>query len=217
MRTDGEKLKDFRNSLRLSQQEFAIKLECGLSSISMVESDNRPLSKNLKEKILKVFNYDIDKEIECIKKEVTSNIVPIPFYHIKAAANPKGELIVDYQESESLYFDRRWLKNVLGINPFNASIIQAKGDSMDSGKNQADDIKDSDLLLVDNSDLNIVNNRIYIFEINNELLVKKAVQDFNGIVTLYSNNEKYPPRELNEGDNALVVGRVVWNGSKGNI
>lgn len=217
MRTDGEKLKDFRNSIRLSQKELAIKLEVGLSSISMVESDNRTLSRNLKEKILNIFNYDIDKEQECFKKEVTSNIVPIPFYHVKAAANPKGEFILDYQESESLYFDLRWLKNVLGINPFNSSIIQAKGDSMDSGLNKQDDIKDGDLLLVDNSDLNIVNNRTYIFEINEELLVKKAVQDFNGSVTLYSNNEKYAPRILNEGDNAIVIGRVVWNGSKGNI
>ena len=217
MLSDADKLKDFRNSLRLSQQEFAIKLGVGLSTISMIECGKNKLSRTVKEAILKTFNFNIETGTQEFKKEITSNIVPIPFYHIKAAANPKGELIVDYQESESLYFDRRWLKNVLGINPFNASIIQAKGDSMDSGKNQADDIKDSDLLLVDNSDLNIVNNRIYIFEINNELLVKKAVQDFNGIVTLYSNNEKYPPRELNEGDNALVVGRVVWNGSKGNI
>lgn len=214
MRTDGIKLRDFRNSLNLSQKDFAIKLEVGLATVSMVESDNRSLSKNLKDKILKIFNFDIDKEIECFQKEITSNIIPIPFYHVKAAANPKGELMIDYPESESIYFDRRWLKNILGINPFNASIIQAKGDSMNSNQNKIDDIQDGDLLLIDNSDLNIVNNKIYIFEINNELLVKKAIQDFNGTITLYSNNEKYPPRVLTEGDNALVIGRVVWNGNK---
>ena len=46
---------------------------------------------------------------------------------------------------------------------------------------------------------------------------KKAVQDFSGTITLYSNNSKYPPKILNEGDNAIIVGKVVWNGSKGNI
>ena len=217
MLTDAEKLKDFRNSLRLSQQEFAVKLGVGLSTISMIECGKNKISRFVKEAILKVYNFNIETGTQELKKEITSNIIPIPFYDVKAAANPKGELMLDYPESESLYFDKRWLKNILGINPYNASIIQAKGDSMDSGLNKSDDIKDGDLLLVDNSDLNIVNNRTYIFEINNELLVKRAVQDFSGTITLYSNNSKYSPRILNEGDNAIIVGKVVWNGSKGNI
>ena len=221
MKSDADKLKEFREDvLNLTQQEFVNKLGMSLSAVSMVECGKRNISKNVKEKIKEIFNYDLDKEAYIQEKEyttVTSNIIPIPFYDVKAAANPKGELMLDYPESESLYFDKRWLKNILGINPYNASIIQAKGDSMDSGLNKSDDIKDGDLLLVDNSDLNIVNNRIYIFEINNELLVKRAVQDFSGTITLYSNNSKYPPRILNEGDNAIIVGKVVWNGSKGNI
>lgn len=219
---DKKKLKDFRESLNLSQQEFVDKIGMSLSAASMVECGKRTISKNVKERIKKVFNYDIDKQVYITEKEyatVTSNIIPIPFYHIKAAANPKGEVLLDYPEEEALFFDKRWLKNVLGINPYNCSIIQAKGDSMDSGMNKPDDIKDGDLLIVDNSCTNIVNNKTYIIElvISNEILVKKVCQDLHENVTLISNNKKYPPRVLTEADNPLILGRVVWNGSKENF
>ena len=219
---DKKKLKDFRESLNLSQQEFVDKIGMSLSAVSMVECGKRNISKTVKERIKQVFNYDIDKQEYITQKEfvtVTSNIIPVPFYHVKAAANPKGELLLDYTEEEALFFDKRWLKNVLGVSPYNCSIIQAKGDSMDSGMGRKDDIKDGDLLLVDNSCVDIVNNRIYIIELvaSSELLVKKVFQDIKGNVSLISNNEKYPPRVLTEADNAMTLGRVVWNGSRDSL
>lgn len=222
MLTDAKKLENFRKSLNLSQEEFAKKLNKGTSTIGMVEANKRPLSASLKETIKTIFNYDIDKQIYIIEKEfttITSNIIPIPFYHIKAAANPKGEVLPDYTEEDALFFDKRWLKNVLGVNPYNCSIIEAKGDSMDSLQDKEEDIKDGDLLLIDNSATNIINGKVYIVDItsSNELLVKKVKIDFNGKVSLISNNPKYPIRELTEADNAIIQGRVVWNGSKGNI
>ncbi len=220
---EAQNLKTFRKEiLHLPQTEFAKKLDVTQSMIANIESGLTAFPPAWKDKIKKVFNYDIEKQAYIIEKEyttVTSNIIPIPFYHVKAAANPKGEMLPDYTEEEALYFDKRWLKNFLGINPYNCSILQAKGDSMDSGLNKPDDIRNDDLLLVDNSDVEIVNNKIYIIELttSNNILVKKVKQDLTGKVFLISNNEKYPPRELLESDNALIKGRVVWNGSREKI
>lgn len=211
----------FREDKRLSRKDLAKALDVSVSMISNIENGLSAIPDTWHKKIIQACGYDYIKGYEVtVEKEfttVTSNIIPVPFYHVKAGANPKGELLPDYSEKEALFFDRRWLKNMLGVNPYNISIIQAKGDSMDSGRNQPDDIKDGDLLLIDNSDVNIINNRTYIFEVNDELLVKKAMQDLLGVITLHSNNEKYPPRLINEYDNVIVIGRVVWNGSKINI
>lgn len=212
---------EFREEKRYSRKELASKLGVSVSMISNIENGLTAIPDTWQKKIIEVFSYDYLKGYEVhVEKEfttVTSNIIPIPFYHIKAAANPTGELMINYAEAEALYFDKRWLKNVLGINPYNASIIKAKGDSMDSGFNKSDDIKNGDLLLIDNSDTNIVNNKTYIIEIGDKLLVKKVVQDFDGTISLISNNERYLPRILTECDNALIKGRVVWNGSRENI
>ncbi|MCD7779622.1 MAG: hypothetical protein LUH05_02990, partial [Candidatus Gastranaerophilales bacterium] len=168
MYSDSEKLKRFRKSLDLGQVAFAQALNIARATISMIECGKYKISHTVKEAIKQKYNYDIDSESYITKKEFvvnTSNIVPIPFYEVKAAANPKGEIMVDYPESQALYFDKRWLENILGVNPFNASIIQAKGDSMDSGLNKSTDIKDGDLLLVDNSNINLVNGLIYVIEL----------------------------------------------------
>ncbi len=222
MRSDSEKLYDFRKSLHLTQQEFVNKIGMTLSAVSMVECGKRKLSFPIKVRIKDIFNYDIDKEeyIEQLPNITYSNIIPIPFYHIKAAANPSGGVIVmDFPESECLWFDKRWLKNVLGVNPYNCSIIEAKGDSMDSGLNKSDDIKEGDLLLVDNSDVEIINNKTYIITLldTNELLVKKIKKEFNGEVLLISNNNKYSTRTLTSSDMYQINGRVVWNGSREKI
>ncbi len=220
---EAQNLKTFRKEvLHLSQTEFAKKLDVSQSMIGNIETGLTAFPAAWIDKIKKVFNYDIEKQTYIVEKEyttVTSNIIPIPFYHVKVAANPKGEMLPDYAEEEALYFDKRWLKNFLGINPYNCSILQAKGDSMDSGLNKSDDIRNDDLLLVDNSDVEIVNNKIYVIELttSNEILVKKVKQDLTGKTFLISNNEKYLPREIFESDNALIKGRVVWNGSREKI
>ena len=213
MLTDAEKLKDFRNSLRLSQQEFAVKLGVGLSTISMIECGKNKISRFVKEAILKVYNFNIETGTQELKKEITSNIIPIPFYDVKAAANPKGELMLDYPESESLYFDKRWLKNILMVNPSNLAIIQAKGNSMDGGTSP---IKDGDLLMLDESIKEPANKQIFVVRIDGlDLVVKRTDVAWDGTVKLCSNNPEYG--EVVPFNNAEIIGKVVWNGSKENV
>ena len=216
MINDSQIVKDYRKSLGLTQVEFSKLLGINTSTLSMVECGKNKLSKDLKRTIKEKCNFDIELGIP-IENNIQNaeSIIPIPFYHVKVAANPSGEVLIDYPEQDCMYFDKRFLKNILGVNPCNCSVLETKGDSMDSGQNKADDIQDGDFLLIDNSVKNYVNNKTYIIELeDSQLVVKKIIQDFNGNVTLISNNKNYPPRVLTEADNAILIGKVVYNISK---
>lgn len=159
-----------------------------------------------------------DKNLNNIQNP-SDNIIAVPFYEVKAAAG-LGERYNDNPDANSLYFDRRWLKNILGVNPNNLAIIQAKGNSMDSGLNQSDDIKDGDLLIIDTTQKE-GNNKIFVFKSAEGLRVKKLRWNINGDVEIISNNPKYPTEYVKNKTFDFpfqeIVGRVIWNGSKENV
>lgn len=215
MLTDAEKLKELRIKNKWTQQQLADILGVKLSRISMVECGKNALSLELKELIKNKCNYDINTGLHSFDTYKTNlKAFPVPLYHVKASANPDGDFIIlDYGEDECLWFDERWLRNTIGVEPTNCSILEAKGDSMQP------DIMDGDLLLIDNSDTTITNNKTYIVEIttDNKILVKRVSKAFNGSVALISNNKKYNKRILKEEDKAIIRGKVVYNLSRGNI
>lgn len=222
MITDAEKLKNFRNKYKITQQALAAKLNVKQAVISRIEQGERNASANLKLAFLKEYGLDWDSQIIANKEDTSTqfeketNIVKIPFYSAKAAAG-FGISVPDYPEKDVMYFDKRWLKNVVGINPENASIIQAKGDSMDSGLNKVGDIHNGDLLMVDHSLIEPMNNQIYVVMLGDtkNLVVKRITKNWDGLMLLRSNNPTYidiiPPNDT------TIIGKVVWNGSKENV
>ena len=222
---DSEKLKNFRNKQGLSQQALADKLGLKQTQISMVESGTREASDSLKLAFFKKLNIDFDfleqsnkntSLLESIDKIYEASGIPqymikIPFYHVYAAAG-SGEASPDYPDKDVIYFDKRWIKNVIGVKPYNVVFIQARGESMDGGKHP---IKDGDLLMVDVSDKEPANNQVFVVRLSNQdLVVKRISQDWQGNITLCSDNPQYENIIPTEDDTFTVVGRVVWNGSK---
>lgn len=138
------------------------------------------------------------------------NILSIPFYSAKASAG-SGEALPDYPEKDVMWFDSRWLKNVLGVNnPSNLAIIQAKGNSMDGGK---EPIKDGDLLMIDESYKEPIHNQVFVVNLgNNDIVVKRISRHWDGSLSLESDNPEYPFIIPNK--EATVIGKVVWNGNK---
>lgn len=211
------KLKALRISLGYNNQtSFAEKLGVSQSAIANIESGNREVSKTLLLKIKEVFNIDlIGWQEKGNVFPVSENMVAIPFYSVKASAGT-GELLPDYLEKDVLYFDRRWLKNVIGVDPNNVSMIQAKGDSMQSTPARDKDINDGDLLMVDESFKELINNQIFVVNLGgNEIVVKRVNKQWDGAVTLESNNPKY--KSITPSEDAITIGKVVWNGSKENV
>lgn len=221
MSIDSEKLKNFRADRKLSQAQLAQIIGVTQASVAMIEKDTRPVTANFKLAFQKAFGLDWDSQTasgdsysyENLNK-FYENIIPIPFYSAKAAAGI-GETLPDYPEADVIYFDKRWLKNIIGVKPEHASIIQAVGDSMDGGNNP---IKNGDLLLIDGSVKDVINEKIFVIQLNkSELVVKRVVKEWDGTVKLISNNSKYKDRILKEGEQAEIIGRVVWNVSKENV
>ena len=214
------KLIDFRKSLDLNQTDFADSLGVSQGTIANMESGKREVSKPLLLKIKEIYNVDLlsfREEKNKINLE-SSNIIPIPFYDVRVSAGT-GQPTSEYEEKDLMYFDKRWVRNVLGANPDNLSIVKVSGDSMDGGTHP---IKDGDLIMVDHS-IKEGNNKVFAFKENNELYVKKLCWNFDGSLTIMSYNPspQYKTRTLSaessEYTSLEIIGKVIWNGSKENV
>ena len=150
-----------------------------------------------------------------------SNLIRIPYFNVKAAAG-NGIENLNTSAEDYYYFDRRLLPK---IDTSNLSVITASGDSMDSCCNKPSDIKDGDLLIVNHNNTNVVDGGIYVFLINNkDLRVKKFQVELDGSWKIISNNKEYATEiykcskeeQINQV-NIRIIGKVLWNGSRGII
>lgn len=216
----AQKLKEFRTSLGLTQEEFACSLDnVSKSLINSIESKDRNLSDKLNAKIKDKYGVDLLSEINKEKWgfKVPENVVDIPIYDIGAAAG-EGTILTDEPVKDKISFDKRLLQQIIKTDNYShLHIIHAVGDSMDSGWNQPDDIKDGDFLMIDTSQTT-GNNQVFVILVNNsELRVKKLFKKGDTLF-ISSNNPKYK-EEVYTPDNSdievQVIGKVVWNFSKG--
>lgn len=219
MLADSDKLKQLRNNQGLTQDKLAEELEVSKSLIVAIENGDRNISLKLLKKIQDKFNVDLYSASPVAPINDSNNIVALPIHNVSASAGA-GTWLGDEPEQDVMYFDKRFLKQILKRDSFEPiHIIYAKGDSMDSGWNQPDDIKDGDLLMVDTSQTT-GNNQIFVILVNNqELRVKRLAKKAD---TLYitSNNSNYKPEIHTPDDSEVeikVVGKVVWNGSKESV
>ncbi|RXF75202.1 helix-turn-helix transcriptional regulator [Hansschlegelia zhihuaiae] len=131
----------------------------------------------------------------------------IPRLDVEAAAGT-GSLAVNEEPVALLAFDTEWLRR-RGINPKNAHVLTARGDSMEPT------IRSGDILLVDTSIDRIEDAGIYIVRVGGLLLLKRIHVKMNRSLTLISDNkEVYPPEEISadEAVDLYVAGRVMWFG-----
>ena len=221
MERDADKIKRIRTYLKLTQQQFAD--ACGVKQqlVAMMENGSRTPTAGFKLGFLKKFGVDFDTQIVDINaarelvlsepEEVKppSNIVKVLFYTSVKASAGNGSNIPEYSDKEAMYFDKRWLRTILGVNENNVSLINAEGDSMYPL------INDGDLLMVDTSIKEILNNKVFVIFDEGSYRVKRLRQDFNGDIYLISDNKQYPPEKVTHS--LEIIGKVVWNGSKENL
>lgn len=223
MQSDKEKLDIFLKEQNLNQSQLAKIIGIKQQVISKLLTSKSPEDKAtpaLKYALLKYYSYDIDTgEYATCQLKQKDNIIPIPIYNIAASAGA-GNTLEEPPEQDVLYFDKRFLKTILKTEDYsNLHIIHAQGDSMDSGWNQPDDIKDGDLLMIDTSQTT-GNNQVFVILVNNKELRVKKLFKRGDTLFIYSNNSKYKD-EVYTPDNSeieiKVIGKVVWNGSRENV
>lgn len=135
------------------------------------------------------------------------NFVRLPIYaEVQASAGP-GAVPVSEQANNVVAFDRGFLRDQ-GGNPDRCSIIFARGTSMKPT------IPDGAILVVDHSQRDVAHGCIYVFNVCDQLLVKRARWRMDGKLELVSDNktEDYPVETFGpeQVDDLRVVGRVVY-------
>ena len=227
MNKDKIKLKNFRLKKNMSRKSLAKELGLSESLLYMAETEStnpkntREVSDSLKLRIQKVFNIDFDTDVDNEGNIITKsnseseNIIHIPYYtEVKAAAGT-GVIIPEISKKEDFIFDKRLLNHITNTSITNLIIIDAKGESMNGGDNP---IKNGDLLFVDTSNKEIVNNKVYVIQQDDSLRVKRISIDSSWTIHLKSDNpdkEKYADEPVKS--DTVIVGRVIKNISKENI
>ncbi len=119
-----------------------------------------------------------------------------------------GALAADEDPTEMLAFRADWLRRV-GINPEHARVLTNRGDSNEPT------IRDGDVLLVDTSINNIVDNAFYIVVFNGLALLKRVQLRRDGSVVLSSDNKLAYQDEIvpvAEVPDLRIAARLMWFG-----
>jgi phage repressor protein C with HTH and peptisase S24 domain len=101
-----------------------------------------------------------------------------------------------------------WIRAVCGLEPDKIELDIAVGESM------TPTIRNSDILLIDTTDLTFRSFGVYVLEINGQRIVKRVQRKHDGSVVLISDNAAYQPDIVDReaANDMVVVGRVVWTG-----
>lgn len=137
-------------------------------------------------------------------------MIALPQYNVNAKAG-SGEVPVDQESVSAIWFERPFLRQ-MGATPDQCFVIEARGESMSPS------IPDGALLVVDSSQTTVQNGCIYIFNVGDVVVVKRAIWSFSEQLTLQSDNPSpsYPDEVFDKkrASELNVVGRVVFYGRK---
>ena len=137
--------------------------------------------------------------------DVVSRFVPIPRFSVSASAG-NGALVETEEATGAYAFNVKWLSR-RQLDPRSLAVISVRGDSMEPR------LADGDLILVDRAQQDIADGTAFVLRLGSELLVKYVQRVAPSVISLISENRRYPPRELDLamfGENDVqIIGRVV--------
>lgn len=225
----GLRVKKLRQSLDLTQQELANKIGIGQSTIGQIESGR---NKSIKpEKLLQLANalnttseyliYGNDEPINpkeaiemppagsiAIQEEVdlSHTHLAIDFYDYKLSAGTGTAAWVPNRKESPLVFRENWFK-AKRLNPSDLRAMYVRGDSM------TPELNDWDTVIIDITDLEIIDGAIYACVYKEKLYIKRIQRSEDGIL-LISSNTDYETMEVNQdtADRFQLLGRMVWRG-----
>ena len=216
----------------LSQQKLADALNIKQQTVANIESGRKQkIDTEILYALLKKFNINsewlmfgtgnIDKyqdDDDAYETYHNDKIVEIKKYDFSLSEEGNRKNRID--DRYILYFDRRWLKNILGVNPDDIFFIYAPDDSMDSGTNEVKDIKKNDILLVDISKKQGNNNIFVLQDSDNKPFLRQIIWSLAENIKLKPTNNKYKSEIFNDitfDFKGKIIGKVVWNGNKENV
>lgn len=208
METLSDRLRFAREKLNLSQQEVADAVGMKQPSYYQLESGKTKRSRFINE-IAKALKTDVDwlmhgegehrspdertsptNEMQhephiVIGKQSEYDLVRIKYLDIKASCGA-GYANEDYPAAHTHMFTVEFLReNNLPIDGTGLVLMHACSDSMGYT------IPHGSLMLVDTNEKgfdNFINNKVYVFKADSEMICKRAIRNLNGTVVLKSDN-----------------------------
>ncbi|MER9623277.1 hypothetical protein NKI98_17845 [Mesorhizobium sp. M0222] len=133
--------------------------------------------------------------------------VSIPKLDIRPSAGAGSIDLYDESEPDIFAFREEWLRRI-GVSPKTARLMVAKGDSM------RETINDGDLMIVDVSIREFIDEAIYVLVYGGLVRLKRLQMLRSGLLLLKSDNPRYETEEvpLVEQPELIIGGRVRWAG-----
>lgn len=217
MENIGQRIKELRKMLGLTQKEFANRIGKSTISIAKWEAGDRTPDESTLKLIAKEFGVSEEwlktGEGEILVKGLPASgedeYIEIPLYDVYASA---GTGIINYQEApKPIKIDEWFARMVLGLSSTNGLfLVKAYGDSMHPT------IKSGDFLIGRFWEYEgfLLEGAVYILRIGNELFVKRFRRDRANKKLIFSpDNPNYEdiviPEE--EQENLVIIGRILKN------
>lgn len=208
----NERLKILRKSLGLTQTEFGKRIGMTMQGIQKWEKGKSKPQQSTIKALISTFNVNPDWLLngtgemfigDANRQQEVSDIISIPYYPEVSAAAGSGALVYDENTVKNIKISSAIINIKTGDK---VCFINATGNSMQSV------IDDRDLLLVDLTHKDFIDEGIYVVRLENTLLVKRLQKIPNGIV-LISDNPQYAPITLNSDNfnenDAAIIGKVI--------
>ena len=216
----GQRIKELRKMLGLSQKEFAEKIGKSLRAVQNWEYGQRTPDESTLKLIAKEFNVNEEwlktgegeMFVEAPAVAAKGNYLQVSYYDIYASAGEGIEAVES--EPKPIQIDKLFAQAILGISSGNGLfMIQAYGDSM------YPTIKPGDYLVGRFWEFEpfLLEGSVYVFRIENELFVKRFKRDRKGNKLIFkSDNPEYNDIEITEDQQSeiKIIGRILVNLSK---
>lgn len=133
--------------------------------------------------------------------------VSLPMLDIRPSAGAGSIDLFEESEPDIFAFREEWLRRI-GVSPKAARLMVAKGDSM------RETINDGDLMIVDVSIREFIDEAIYVLVYGGLVRLKRLQLLRSGLLLLKSDNPRYETEEvpLAEQPELIIGGRVRWAG-----
>jgi len=133
----------------------------------------------------------------------------LPVFDLRLSAGPGAW---EDGDGQPLYFEpyrRQWLKSLTAATQGYLMIARVDGDSMEPT------LYGGDQVLIDLTKNRASRDGIYGLRRSDDLHVKRiSVDPQSGMLTILSDNARYPPYPNVDPDSISVIGRVIWLGRK---
>jgi len=231
LRDIGSRFKFMRKAMRLSQKQLSEKTGFPQQTISRIEHGKQKPAKPILKILEYLFNVnrswlidgvgELATDFTWVGKALAGGSDETLLKLIEASERHRGTADIAIHNAwqspgsgsldaeKHLAFRREWIQGKLGAVPKNLVAVTVSGDSMEPT------LKNGDVVLVNLGMKHIMDNAIYVLNIDGTLLVKRIERLVAGGIILRSDNGLVSPDQSvndKQAGKLDIVGRVVWFG-----